>query len=456
MSFTEFINNCEQSEDVEITHAILCSQDRVLAKYVKYPYKMDSLKLFFSMTKSFASFAIGIASDLGLLNIDDYIVKYFEDELPQIPDQNLDKVTIRNLLTMSSGIHDNTYGELVGQNNWIKAFLRQAFPHEPGTYYRYSTHGSHMLSAIITKVSGVSLADFLNQYMFHPMEIYEAQWEYAPEGLIAGGMGLSLYPMSMVKVAQMLLNKGAYQGKRIISEEYLSIASNVQIIKQDEAGDSEKVYSGAGYGFQIHIGKDGYYRLDGAFGQVCLICPEKERAVIIFSQKSKTETVLKLIYEDLLGDTGNEKIFGNDIWNLKMKSPEAPFQKCIAEYAKIPLAKYCIDDNPLGIESLKFARNAQDMELKLYRRDRVDTIWFAFEKHAEGSMYFVKDLQEHLQEYVCTAKYENSLKLQVYLIETPYVATYQFGFDGNEVEFNFSINVSFTLKNFVVKGHLEK
>ena len=111
------------------------------------------------MTKSFASFAIGIASDLGLLNIDDYIVQYFEDELPQSPDQNLDKVTIRHLLTMSSGIHDNTYGELVGQDHWIKAFLRQVFPHEPGTHYRYSTHGSHMLSAIITKVSGLSLTD---------------------------------------------------------------------------------------------------------------------------------------------------------------------------------------------------------------------------------------------------------------------------------------------------------
>ena len=71
-----------------------------------------------------------------------------------------------------------------------------------------STHCSHMLSAIITKVSGLSLEHFLNRYLFYPMEIYEAPWELSPEKLPAGGMGLSLYPMPLVKIAQLLLKEG--------------------------------------------------------------------------------------------------------------------------------------------------------------------------------------------------------------------------------------------------------
>lgn len=268
MSFEQFIQDCEKNESLNITHVICVSSDNILAKYVKYPYKMDTLRLFFSMTKTFSSLA--------------------------------------------SGIHENTYAELFVQNNWVKAFLRQTFPHEPGTYYRYSTHSSHMLSAIITKVSGLSLEDFLNQYLFYPLDISEAQWEQSPEGLTAGGMGLSLYPVSLVKIAQMLLNKGLYQGKRVISTQYLDLATTQQIVKQDETGNPAKYCSGAGYGFQFHIGKDGCYRLDGAFGQLCLICPEKNRAVIVFSQNTKMEALLSLIYKHLLDA---EEISGDFVWN---------------------------------------------------------------------------------------------------------------------------------------------
>lgn len=217
------------------------------------------------MTKTFASLAIGIAGDLGLLTIDDYIIKYFPEDLPQLPDKNLCRIKIRHLLTMSSGIHDNTYAGLYTQSNWIKAFLKQEFPHEPGTYYRYSTHSSHMLSAIITKVSSLSLKEFLNKYLFHPMGIYEAQWEQSPEHLTAGGMGLSLYPHSLVKISQLLLNKGVYHGKRLISQDYLESATRQQIVKQDDINRPDNHFCGAGYGFQFHISRGGFYRLDGAF-----------------------------------------------------------------------------------------------------------------------------------------------------------------------------------------------
>jgi CubicO group peptidase (beta-lactamase class C family) len=139
---------------------------------------------------------------------------------------------------------ENTYGQLFQQPNWIKAFLAQDFPHEPGTYYKYSTHATHMLSAIIQKISGQSLEEFLNVYMFFPMKITEAEWELSPEGLTAGGMGLSLYPSSLVKFASLLLNKGCYQGKRIISEKYILKATSPQSIKQDNMNDKNKLHSG--------------------------------------------------------------------------------------------------------------------------------------------------------------------------------------------------------------------
>lgn len=102
-------------------------------------------------------------------------------------------------------------------------------------------------------------------FMFFPMNITEAKWELSPEGLTAGGMGLSLYPSSLIKFASLLLNKGHYQGKRIISEEYLSRATSPQAVKQDDINNENKFYSGYQYGFQFHIIQNGCFRADGTF-----------------------------------------------------------------------------------------------------------------------------------------------------------------------------------------------
>jgi CubicO group peptidase (beta-lactamase class C family) len=248
-----FIKVCEVDENVNLISFALIQNDKVLAKFCKKPYREDVKQLLFSMTKSFAALAVGIAIDDGLLSLDDYVESFFSEELPERPHPNLLKMKIRHLLTMTTGIHKNTYSELFPQSNWVKAFLAQEFPHEPGTYYRYSTHASHMLSAIIQKVSNTSLEDFLNDSLFLPMDITEAQWEHSPEGLTSGGMGLSLCPASLIKVACMLLNKGIFNEKRIISEEYIALATSPQVIKQDEVNRLDQYFSGFQYGFQFHI-----------------------------------------------------------------------------------------------------------------------------------------------------------------------------------------------------------
>lgn len=442
MLINNFINACENDGSVGITHFICVSQNNILAHYCRKPYRMDSLKLFFSMTKSISSLAVGIASDLNLLNIDDFIYTYFEDDLPPAPHNNLFKIKIRHLLTMSSGIHDNTYDDLVKQKNWIKAFLKQDFPHDPGTFYRYSTHSSHMLSALITKVSGLSLEDFLNKYLFYPLNIYEAQWELSPEGLTAGGMGLSLHPTSLAKIAQMLLNHGIYCGKRIISQDYLQYAATPNIAKQDTRIDEDIEYSGTEYGFQFHIGKDGFYRADGAFGQLCLICPSKNLAFIVFSQYSKMENLLKLLYKHFLENDKQIEI------QKQKTSDRIPSQAII-----VPEAKYEIEENILGIKLLEFSRTDNVNLMKIIKEcGREDYIYYNFSAETQGNMYFVKDLQEHYQQYVCYANYSDLLELNIFFIETPYVVKYRISFMDSKIELNFSINVSFTLKDFSVQG----
>lgn len=441
MSFSEFIRACERSDDVHISQAFCLTPDEILAEYCKYPYRNDTPKLFYSMTKTVASLAIGIAEDMGLLSIEDPIVKFFPDLLPEKPDPFLEKITIRHLLTMSCGINEDTYLQLFVQDNWIRAFLAQKFPCEPGSHFLYCTHGTHMLSGIITRVSGLLLDEFVNRYLFHPMGIYEAKWEHSPEGLVAGGMGLSICPASLIKIARLFLGKGVYNGKQLISARYLDMATTAQIIKQDYVGDPNFEFFGHEYGLQIHVGKHGYYRMEGSFGQLCLAAPDKNMAVIVFSQEVNFESLLCLVYTHLLGDELPQG-----------RLPESRPAATEVNSAVLPLGQYEMEQNDLGLKELLLRGEGAEYEAVLRFENYENVIRFSPEGDRGGKIIFVKDLEDHLQEYVCHLLPGERLSLQVFLIETPYVATYTFRPTEEGLELDFAINVSFTLHNQTISG----
>lgn len=419
---SSFLKDCAAAPDVELSHFLCVSQSGVLAQYTAPPYRMDVLRLCYSMTKSFASLAVGIAWDGGLLDLDGLVGDILPDCMPKDRSCAAWKIRVRDLLTMSSGIGENTYAALFGEPDWVRAYLHQDFPHAPGTFYQYSTHGSHVLSALVERVSGMSLEEFLNRKLFYPMGILEAQWERAPEGRTAGGMGLSLYPESLAKIARLLLNRGMWDGRRLISERYLEMASSVQIVKQDHR--PEDIYGGDGYGFQFHIGKGGFYRMDGAFGQVCLICPERDLAFVALSSGSKTESLLRLIYTHFL-------------------------EKAVPH---VPTGVYSMGENPLHIRTVSLTRNADDYLLCMQTDGGAREIRFCPDGETAGRTVFIKDLQEHEQAYVCRASLGAALTLTVYYIETPYVAAYRFRPTDAGVRMEFEINVSFTLKAFAADG----
>lgn len=446
-----FIIACETNENINLIDLVIFQNDKVLAQFCKKPYKKDSRRLLFSMTKSFTSLAVGIAIDKKLINLNDAVTSFFQEELPECPHPNLLKMQIRHLLTMTTGLHDNTYVDLFPQPNWVKAFLEQDFPHEPGTYYRYSTHATHMLSAIIQKVSGVSLEDFLNGHLFSHMDIKEAQWERSPEGLIAGGMGLSLGMPSLIKIANMLLNKGMHNENRVISEEYITLATSPQATKQDDINDPTQYFSGYQYGFQFHISLDNAYRADGAFGQFCIIIPDKNIAIIATSQKTKTERFLEMINKHLINAASDKDDISQKQLNEYLSELTFPFPVINGIRNKIPQCTYNIEANELNIKTIRFS----DKRLLFVFSDGIqDGIDIDFTQFVYGKSHFIKDIQVHLQEHCVFARWENAntLLITIYYIETPYVGEYKFQFVDGKVIFTFNINVSMTLKGFTVVG----
>ncbi len=451
-----FITSVEKDELTSIKTCMIYNNNESILDFSKKPYNINDKQLLFSITKSITSLAIGVACDKGLLKLSDKLITFFSDKISECSDDNLKDITIEDLLTMTSGIHEDTYEKIYKKSDWISGFLEQEFPHKPGTFFRYSTHGSHMLSAIIHRVSKQSLSDFVNEYIFTPLDI-EYKWEVTPDKITTGGMGLSLDSESVCKLGSLFINKGTYKNKRIISEEYIRRASKAHIYKSSEKDIEIRENSGKYYGYHIHIGIDESLRFDGAFGQVCVIFPDLEVVIAITSVYSKLENLLTYIHKYLKPDKANKEDtikeldltnFINDLtYDLRVNNE--------SEKANIQLC-FKIDNKVNGIDRIIFKQNNDDITLKISYLNKTNSIIkFDLLKKVEAISYFVKDTNwENQKYYSLVRRIKDTLHLEVYYLETPYLCKYILEKNDEVYTLKYSINKSFTQKSFSVKGVL--
>ncbi|WP_010274245.1 serine hydrolase domain-containing protein [Paenibacillus senegalensis] len=479
----QFFNQIEQL-NLQVNTFMLLQNGRATAQFWRPPYRKECPQLLFSLSKTFTSIAVGIARDRGWLELEDPVISFFPDKLPETISPNLAKMTIHHLLCMNAGHQHNIYPYVEREEDWVKAFLSQDVEHEPGTYYRYSTHSSYMLSAIIEKVTGQNLVDFLMPTLFEPLDIPRPAWETCPLGITAGGMGLSLRTEDIAKFGVMLLNNGMYEGNRIVSEDYLKMATAEQ---SDNRAGASRIDSAQGYGYQIHLCRRGCYRGDGAFGQLCFVAP-KENIVVAATSSFKSggclQTLLNLIFEHILdpldksvtvrksatvheSTTAREsatvredymelqsllaKIGGNPAAAHAPFPAERPAELPILhDYSyRLPMiahnSTYTMSQNSAGIKTIRFlCREDGARKLQLIGHDLNRIIPFDFSKPVHTRDFYHKDLSKTWQEVVIYASLNNesTLVLTLYYIETPYVVTYTFIFKGQAVEFQCDINVS--------------
>lgn len=179
-----------------------------------------------SASKSIISLLVGIAVDQGYIeNVNKSIGPYFEEYFRANPDSVKEQISIKDLLTMRSGLETTSfhnYGRWVISDNWTKFALDQPLEDRPGGDMVYSTGTSHLLSVILTKATGISTKAFAEQHLFGPMGIRVGGWDRDPQGYYMGGNNLALRPRDMLKIGEMVLNDGVYNGEQIISSEWLN------------------------------------------------------------------------------------------------------------------------------------------------------------------------------------------------------------------------------------------
>lgn len=238
----------------------------------------DPLKIR-SVTKSVTGALIGIAlRDGHLTSLDQTLGELIPDRIPRGSDPLNETVTVRHLLTMTGGwagsIGDE-YQRLIGSENWVEYTLSQPFAYLPGEFYAYNSGGSHLLSVILSTVTGQDTADYAQEQLFDPLGIRRPAWQRSPQGDAVGGFGLELSPRNMAKFGYLHLNGGVWDGAEIIPADYVAAATSYQA-----AGDATGY---AAYGYQWWVVEGDPLRTYFALGygsQYIYVAPERDLVVV--------------------------------------------------------------------------------------------------------------------------------------------------------------------------------
>ena len=280
---------------VDTMHSfMLVRHGHVVAECYWKPESADKPHVMYSLSKSFTSTAVGMAVAEGRLNIDDPVLKFFPDDAPAEPSDKLKEMRVRDLLTMSTG-HQSA-PKLTSGEPWVKSFLAHPVEHQPGSHFLYNSPGTYMCSAIVQKLSGQTLLDYLRPRLFAPLGIEGAEWSVSPQGISTGGWGLFLKTEDIAKFGQLYLQNGQWNGKQIISPEWISQATSKQVSNGSDASSDWN----QGYGFQFWRCRHNAYRGDGAFGQFCIMLPAQDAVLAITSDTKDMPAELNLVWEKLL------------------------------------------------------------------------------------------------------------------------------------------------------------
>ncbi len=222
-----------------------------------------------SECKSITGLAIGMLIDEGKLTLDSRVVDIFASRLTMfsLAQLTLKNLTVRHLLTMTSGLEFNEAGA-VTETDWVRCILDSPVKSEPGKVFSYNSMNTYMLSAIIKEITGSGLMEYLRPRLWEPLGIEKIYWETCPKGIEKGGWGLFICPEDMAKVGWLVMQGGRWNNEQIVSEKWLEMATARQV-------ETPVELCGYDYGYQIWSGrKERSFLFNGMFGQNVLSFPD--------------------------------------------------------------------------------------------------------------------------------------------------------------------------------------
>ena len=247
---------------------MLIKNEKVLAECYWPFFGADKKHRMYSVSKSFTSVAIGMMIDEGRISLDDKVADFFPEYLPKDPNPNILQATVRHLLMMSTFNESTSYNQY--DLDWVATFFQDSRgKHEPGTLFNYDTAATVVLCAIIEKLNGKPILEYMRP-VFDEIGISKDIWCIkSPDGRSWTGSGIMCTTGDFARLALLCLNKGEWNEKQLISREYMEAATSSQINNGTRSG-SELSF---GYGYQFWCLRDGGFACNGMGSQLALCLP---------------------------------------------------------------------------------------------------------------------------------------------------------------------------------------
>lgn len=296
-----FVNNVEK-EELNVLYAQIRKDNEIKGDWSRFSTKRRVEA--YSATKSFTAVGIGIAIDEGILTLDEKVSDSFPEYTYNIIDPNILDITVQDLLTMSSGLRDKLFagGHKLRKTtrDWTQYFFEKGeFIRKPGEEFLYSNFNTYLLSHLLEKKTGKNLLEYTRYRLFEPLGIGNPDMKPCPMGHTIGAFGLSIDVDELGYFGEMLLNRGEYEGKRIVSGEFIDKMitprfSTDKILHRNEPQTFD-------YGYQIWIdSQNKCFNLWGVFGQYCIVLPEKNAVVTVVSLEEDDLSVRNRIWKDII------------------------------------------------------------------------------------------------------------------------------------------------------------
>jgi CubicO group peptidase (beta-lactamase class C family) len=416
------------------------------------PYAANEPHMLFSLSKSFTSIAIGQLQAEGRVNIHDKLATYFPDELPADATENQKNLRLRDLLMMSTGQHKEDVDKInimAPDGSGTRQFLAAPVKQKPGTLFYYNTPATFMLSATLQKITGQTLRDYLVPRLFEPLGIPTPEWDSTPQGYSFGGSGLHLRTEDIAKFGQLLLQRGEWNGKRLVPAEWVNLATSRQVSN----GSNPESDWDQGYGFQFWRCIPGFYRADGAFGQYVIVIPEHDTVIAINSGTRDMGGIMKMLWAKLLPELRAAPLPENPAAQAALRSRLAALTLPVqAGAATSPLAaqvsgkRYAFaagEGNPAGLESVALDVAADGaVTLTTVMRGQEQKLAAGYQRWIKAE---VAGLPGGPQPAAISGAWtaDDTYAVQVYRYRTPFIHTLTLKFSGDEVTAQLGQNVGF-------------
>jgi CubicO group peptidase (beta-lactamase class C family) len=425
---------------------ILVRHGHVVAEGYWNPYNAESPHELFSLSKSFTSTAVGMAIGEGRLSVDDEVLKFFPEDAPATPGENLKAMRVRDLLCMSTGQTEESPS--APDKISPKAFLAQPVPFKPGTHFKYNTPATFMLSAIVQKVTGMTVLDYLKPRLFEPLGIDRPTWQANFQGISLGGYGLRVRTEDIARFGQLYLQKGNWQGKQLVPAAWVEAAT----ARQTSNGSNPKSDWDQGYGYQFWRCRNGAFRGDGAFGQFCIVMPEQDAVMSITSGVGDLQKVLNVFWDTLLPAMqagrlpANPEIHGRLQTKLaglalptQQGSPSSPLAAKVAGRS----FEFPANDQKLEQVSLEPCRNGPEMTFVAQLNGGAKHRLICGSEKWEKGRFPLGPGPEEVVAASGAWQGEDTYTAKVCFYETPTCLTIRLRFEGDQVFLNSESNVGF-------------